>query len=407
LNLLIAECLSGGGLSDQRLSTSVLSEAYAMINCLISDLKAAGHNVTTTLDSRLKAFNPPNKADKIEPVSSTAEFSAKLQSLSDSVDAVYLIAPESGNLLRNFVKLVKDSGGTLLNCRVDAIKRASNKLALIDLAERVGLKTPETVVLDINETPDSIRQAICELGYPMVFKPLDGVGCGGLSLVKNEDNVPSAVKKASYESTGRQFIAQKLVKGEAASVCVISDGKEALPITLNRQLITLETPEGESGYLGGAVPFDHPMKEEAFAAARKIVDAVGGLRGYVGVDMILSEEGPVVVEVNPRLTTSYVGLRKAVNFNPAQTIVEAVTAGVLPENVDTERYAFFGKVEVPVSCHVFFEATELEEVVSPPFQLEGESSAYALVAVASTSPELAQAKFVRIKNRLLTLCGGQ
>ncbi|NIV10374.1 MAG: ATP-grasp domain-containing protein, partial [Aliifodinibius sp.] len=62
----------------------------------------------------------------------------------------------------------------------------------------------------------------------------------------------------------------------------------------------------------------HPLLEEALETAQRTVELLRGLRGYVGVDMVLTNDEPVVVEVNPRLTTSYIGLRKVINFNLAQ-----------------------------------------------------------------------------------------
>ena len=46
-----------------------------------------------------------------------------------------------------------------------------------------------------------------------------------------------------------------------------------------------------------------------------------GLWGYAGVDLIVSDQGPVVLEVNPRLTTSYAGLSQALNMNVAEKIL--------------------------------------------------------------------------------------
>ncbi|MCA1852170.1 MAG: ATP-grasp domain-containing protein, partial [Beggiatoa sp.] len=49
--------------------------------------------------------------------------------------------------------------------------------------------------------------------------------------------------------------------------------------------------------------------------------AISGLAGYVGVDLILTPSGPIVVEVNPRLTTAYVGLVEALEINIAAAIL--------------------------------------------------------------------------------------
>ena len=128
MNLLLFEYFSGGGYADRQLSSSILSESYGMLRSLISDCKAAGHNVTTFLDSRLMRFNPPNEADRIVAVSSPKDFYTRLSEFSSLVDAVYLIAPESDQTLGKLVEKVVVSGGTSLNCGVEAIKQVSNKM---------------------------------------------------------------------------------------------------------------------------------------------------------------------------------------------------------------------------------------------------------------------------------------
>jgi predicted ATP-grasp superfamily ATP-dependent carboligase len=56
--------------------------------------------------------------------------------------------------------------------------------------------------------------------------------------------------------------------------------------------------------------------------ARAVAAAVPGLAGYAGMDMILTEDGPRVLEINPRLTTSYGGLRQAIGDNPSGIILD-------------------------------------------------------------------------------------
>jgi len=47
-----------------------------------------------------------------------------------------------------------------------------------------------------------------------------------------------------------------------------------------------------------------------------------GLWGLCGVDFVETGAGPVVIEVNPRLTTSYAGLHRAIGINPAHLVLE-------------------------------------------------------------------------------------
>ncbi len=403
MNLLIFEYVSGGGYVNTKLSSSILSEAYGMLQSLISNCKAAGHNVTTLMDSRLKAFNPPNQADQIVSISTSSELHTKLKELSSLADAVYVIAPESNQVLKKLVEIVESSGGTSLNCKIDAIKRVSNKMTTYETLKKKGITAPETFLLDIHEKTENIKRLIKELGYPLVFKPLDGVSCGGLSLVKDENSIAGAVKKVAQDSMSKQFIAQKLIRGKAASTCVISTGNKAVAVTLNKQLVTLSSPDKESRYYGGVVPFNHKLEKEALRAAEKAVEGIMGLKGYVGVDLILTNAGPVVMEINPRLTTSYIGLKRTVNFNTAQAIVDAVIRRKLPKNVQTRGYAFFSKVEVPSDPQIIAETYKIKDVISPPFPIEENRTAYALIATSSTSLSGAQSAFYRTKKRLLSI----
>jgi predicted ATP-grasp superfamily ATP-dependent carboligase len=68
--------------------------------------------------------------------------------------------------------------------------------------------------------------------------------------------------------------------------------------------------DGRFHYRGGRVPLTEPLASRALSLARKAVDCVPGLFGYVGVDLVLGDAGDWVIEINPRLTTSYLGLRQ-------------------------------------------------------------------------------------------------
>jgi len=71
----------------------------------------------------------------------------------------------------------------------------------------------------------------------------------------------------------------------------------------------------------------HPYSTLASAIAR----AMPGLWGLCGVDFIETDAGPVVIEVNPRLTTSYAGLHRALGLNPARLVLE------LPASLEARR----------------------------------------------------------------------
>jgi hypothetical protein len=76
--------------------------------------------------------------------------------------------------------------------------------------------------------------------------------------------------------------------------------------------------------LGGEIPLAIGLAERAEALAARAIAAMPPAVGFVGVDLVL---GPApdgsedyVIEINPRLTTSYVGLRAAARTNLAESM---------------------------------------------------------------------------------------
>lgn len=59
--------------------------------------------------------------------------------------------------------------------------------------------------------------------------------------------------------------------------------------------------------------------------ANQIAKAFPSLAGYVGIDVIVQHDQVFVVEINPRLTTSYAGLRESIGANPAELIINTLT----------------------------------------------------------------------------------
>jgi len=373
-----------------------------MLRAIVADFKAAGHSVTTVLDARLAALNPPLDADCIVPVSSFNDAERVIQKLSESMDAAYIIAPESNQVLQSLVAKIEQASVASLNCRGSAISNVSDKAAMLKRVKELGLSTPATVIVsafdDVAEITRTVRGS---LGFPLIIKPVDGVGCAGLSVVNNEQQVAGAVAKAAGESMGRCFLAQELIRGTAVSVSLLATDSEVLPVSLNRQDVSLMTPEAASTYNGGQVPFGSLLKREAFAAAETAVKAFQGLRGYVGVDLVLTEKEAVVMEVNPRLTVSYVGLRKVAGFNLAQAIISATLENKLPASSQSRGYAVFSKVITSKPTITALQKTySMGEVVSPPFPLADNDTACALVLSSGATLQEAQSGFHEAKKRL-------
>ena len=381
MRILIYEHASGGGFAEDSVSPGILAEGFGMLRSIVSSFKAAGDEVTVILAAELSRLNPPINADCVIPVFSFEEAQIAILKTCLNLDAAYIIAPETGETLQSLVKLVEQSGVASLNCQSSAIKSVANKAVLYEALKKKGLKTPKTVMLNVSDSLAMIIRAVTSrFSFPVVFKPLDGVGCSGLSLVNDESQVASAIDRIKVESASEGFVVQEFLSGEAVSVSLLCTGAKARSVSLNKQEVTLAPPDGASGYVGGCVPFDHELKQEAVKVAEAVVGCFAGLRGYVGVDLILTDSGPVVVDVNPRLTTSFVGLSRIAKFNFAEALANAALKGELPSSTTIEGFACFSKIETPKpASNALQKLYKLPDVVSPPFPVSDYENACALV----------------------------
>ena len=392
MKVIVYEHISGGGYAGQTIPLSVLSEGFGMLRSVVADFKAAGHMVTVLIDGRLSKLNPPIDADYTVPIFYPKEPEKFLSNIAKINDAIYIVAPETRQTLQSLVELTQQTGKISLNCESGAIGKVADKAVLFKNLQNNDFPTPKTLVLNNNDSIVQIKQVLKrELNYPIVIKPADGVGCSGLSIVNKDAQIEKAIAKANAGSSCTHFIAQEYVEGESASVSVLSTGKRALALSLNKQNINLAEPDEVSSYDGGIVPFDHPQKQQAFSIAQKVVESFSGLRGYVGVDLILAQNKPYVVDVNPRLTTSYVGLRKVASFNVAEALVNTVLKGDLPAKSKNHGVSIFSKMETSnPSIHAFQKAAKLGAVVSPPFPLNDEGKSWALIIGEGNSLDAAR-----------------
>ncbi len=166
-----------------------------------------------------------------------------------------------------------------------------------------------------------------DFSYPAVLKPIDGAGTMDTYLVTEAGACP--VPARSMGSALLQPYAQGVPM--SASFLVGADGR-AHPIAAGRQEIAIE--HGRFHYRGGTVPVE-PLGLEVAAQA---VAAVPGLAGFVGVDYVWDDVAKcgVVLEINPRPTTSMVGLTRAAGRSPG-SLARRWLEGLIESDPDREE----------------------------------------------------------------------
>jgi len=184
--------------------------------------------------------------------------------------------------------------------------------------------------------------------------PVPGDPLPGRQVIKPAAGCGSVDVRVSDGGPGPGEIAQEFIDGEHLSVSLVGSrvvgdacsyytGKPPLLLAVNRQEIRIE-PSGEIRYLGGETPVHHSRQDELVEAAVRSVQVLG-CQGYVGVDIVLADK-PYVVDVNPRITTSIVGIAACMEEEIADILVQASKGGG-PDEVHLEgrvRFDSHGKV---------------------------------------------------------------
>ena len=105
----------------------------------------------------------------------------------------------------------------------------------------------------------------------------------------------------------------------------------------NKQLIN---PDNFS-YLGSTINYNFSEKNKLNQLAKLIKQKYPNLTGYFGIDFIYNEKGVYLLEINPRITSSYIGLAKI--SNPAKIILDLAKnkKQLDPEALSKMKFTFY------------------------------------------------------------------
>ncbi|MFM9912785.1 MAG: ATP-grasp domain-containing protein [Methylophilaceae bacterium] len=306
-NLLVLEFITGGGLYNAPLPDSLAAEGELMLKALLADLAEIPNlHLSTTRDARLSPLN-------INIIQVSSDPWPIWQSAIDQADWVWPIAPETDGVLEKLSRMVPPH--KLIGSAPQAIHIAASKHATAQHLNAI----PTYWVLD---APNDFAA--------YVAKPDDGAGCGDTRYFDD------FYKMQTWLQTRPNDIVQPWLNGEPASISMLCREGVAYLLSCNRQLIERDK-DGFIYYRGSVI---NGMVEHwnAFdVVAQQVAKALPQLAGYVGVDVMVDGDCITVLEINPRLTTSYVGLRQATGLNPARLVLDVLYNGIMAERMKMQR----------------------------------------------------------------------
>ena len=331
--IFIFEFVSGGGFNQVEIPSSLFCEGYAMLRTIIEDFKNLGFHITTLLDSRIKFLSLYMKADIIKSVELEEDYLQKYTTCVRNSDYCFVIAPEFSNVLYNLTKIVKKNNKKLLSIDLNGIKLGASKLETYRFFIENEINTPKSYSIPFNGNIldlDFILQKFDQINSSIVIKPDDGVGSELIFYFEKKDEILHFFESSNkITNTNRKYILQEYIEGDPMSVSIINDqplGKlvENGPkiLSINAQNLQITDPTMDSAYLGGFTPVD--QFEQLKAQIENILKGVdlSTFKGYFGIDFVKKVDNSLsFIEINPRLTTSYVGIRNVLEFNPMDLLL--------------------------------------------------------------------------------------
>lgn len=319
----------------------ILSEAEELIYALLDDLK--DYNVDLVIN---KSYEDLIKDyGHVNPILIEENIVDWLKGNAGNFKNAIFISSEDNNNLYTITKILEENNVKTYTSSSEACFKSSDKFETYN------------ELASIVPQPKSFRFKIDPKGYwkraienlhekwqaedpltplKLIIKPLIGVDCENIVVVED-------IKELSYDlenifPPGSRIIVQEYIEGEDVSVSLISDGKKAIPLSLNKQFVELDNNQGI--YQGGKLPYENKYKEECFDIATKAVEALDGIKGFVGVDLkINADEKDIysvyLLEINSRFTTPYVGLKQVCKFNIAESVIKVIDGEISLSDLDT------------------------------------------------------------------------
>lgn len=324
----ILEYIVGGGLlhlDSESIGSSFRTEGWTMLSTLVEDWNRCTTDgetweVVAPLDPRATEWFSLPADDRFSLLDPRQSFLEQWCRYAVDADAIILIAPESGGELGRLSAAIDEVSDARLGCRSPFLERASDKWMMAEYISDEYLH-PQTLTPDrFHAYTKSVPSALTR---EWVLKPTDGAGCDGIW----KGNGAALVSYVQQHAGCPGSLIQHYLPGKPASVAawITASGRWWLPpVWQDIHWTKTTSSEGDSlehpTYLGGSGPIDPTYWATIHAFANRVLDLLGpGALGWVGIDFVLNEDHAQprcsAIEVNPRWTTSYAGLRQLYDGN--------------------------------------------------------------------------------------------
>jgi tyramine---L-glutamate ligase len=336
----VLEWICGGGCIDSNSSgmPSILAEGWAMLYSAVTQLDRIGIDTLVSIDatriSKHQIDQLPKQCQVYSHYDNKEIVPSNWKDIANVADQLLIIAPEFSGILQNAVEQFAAHRHRVCNCQGPFLAASCDKWLTATCFESSNILCPPSLLLPQVST-DWLDKHRTQDGR-WIIKPRDGAGCSGIEITDEDCLATRMTDNERLATNPSNFLIQPFVSGPSYSRSAIVDptGKAHWMPLVTQHFSTAN----EMQYLGGQVLtedqgyFRDPVAERSFAVAeldqllnRAIRSLGDGGLGWIGLDLVYSVEQDkwLVVEVNPRLTTSFIGLSAVVRESMMEQMLRA------------------------------------------------------------------------------------
>jgi phosphoribosylamine--glycine ligase len=241
-----------------------------------------------------------------EDIQGLVDFAAK-----EKIDLT-VVGPEVP-LTLGIVDEFEKKGLKIFGPNKNAAKLEGSKVFAKQFMERHRIPTGKFEIADSVEQAKKIVRSE-KFSFPLVVKA-DGLAAGkGVILCRNakraEEAIDTIMVKKKFGAAGNIIIIEEFLVGKEASFIVISDGIKILPLvtTMDHKAVYDGDKGPNTGGMGAISPspyidqkmFDDIVNTVVFPTIMRMLEEGRKFKGVLYVGLMLTEEGPKVLEYNCR-----------------------------------------------------------------------------------------------------------
>ena len=337
---------------------------YSAVHC-VQVLKKAGFDVVLINNNPETVSTDFDTADRLyfEPL--TPEDVLSILALEKPVGVVTAFG---GQTAIRLARVIEEAGYQLLGSDADSIDLAEDRERFDALLESCHIERPRGCTVN---TLAEAKEAVAELGYPVLVRPSYVLGGQNMNIAFEESDVAAFMETILAGGIDNPVLIDQYIRGTEIEVDAICDGTDILIPGIMEHIERTGVHSGDSIAVCPPVHIDDDMRKKILTDTQKICLGLHAV-GLVNLQYIVKGQNLYVIEVNPRASRTVPFMSKYTGLPLCDAAMRVCLGEKLAEmEYGTGYYRLppYTAVKVPVFS---FEKVGAESQLGPEMKSTGE-----------------------------------